>query len=74
MHTVNKVFMFAIVLDTHVEILFISGDLEGGFSITLYSSIDFRLTPALSLIVEHDNIRKLQNNNINIEFFMIYYF
>ena len=36
MHTVNKVFMFAIVLDTHVEILFISGDPEGGLSITLY--------------------------------------
>ena len=28
--------MFAIVLDTHVEILFISGDPEGGLSITLY--------------------------------------
>ena len=33
---INKLFMFAIVLDTHVEILFISGDPEGGLSITLY--------------------------------------
>ena len=33
---INKLFMFAIVLDTHVEILFISGYPEGGLSITLY--------------------------------------
>ena len=63
---INKVFMFAIVLDTHVEILFISGDPEGGLSITLYPplSIVFASSYWKVLIILVNIILKIKSNQI----------
>ena len=63
---INKLFMFAIDLDTHVEILFISGDPEGGLSITLYPplSIVFASSYWKVLIILVNIILKIKSNQI----------